>query len=88
MNRSIIAELSGQVIPLASCTGAVNDTVQAPSLIGAAATTYIRWIKLFQDRRNKAVPERIRHFPDRGQFVSRSFFHLGMNYIVLFLFLR
>jgi len=47
------------MIPLTSRSGAVDDAIQAPSLIGAAATTHMGRVELSQYGGDDVFPEGI-----------------------------
>lgn len=64
MDRGIIAIFLRQLIPLATCSGAVEDAVQALSLVGARTPHFRRWIELGKKRSDKMLPQGIGDFPN------------------------
>jgi hypothetical protein len=73
MNRSIVAELFGQMIPLTSAAHLEDDAVQRFALIDAWSTRARLGIELVKDREDEVVPEFVGTIPDRGQRFHRSF---------------
>ncbi len=71
MNRGVVAELPGQIIPLAARTHLVNDAVEAFALVDAWPTHVGFWVELSQEREDKLVPKIVGNFPQGRQLRRR-----------------
>lgn len=66
MDADVVAELGGQVVPLAAGAGAVDDPVERPALVDAGAAHRRGRVVDGQDARHRG-PQVVRHVPDRRQ---------------------
>lgn len=75
MDRGVIGEFFGQMIPLHACTESIDDGIKRGALVDALGPGIVGRIEFEQDRFD-AIPEIIGHAPDGGQgFVLEASFH-------------
>jgi hypothetical protein len=74
VNRAVVAEFPGQLIPLASRTSAIEDPVEGLALVDPGSSCGIRRIKLVQDLGDHG-PKVVRNTPESGQRMRRSMGH-------------
>jgi hypothetical protein len=74
MHRAVIAELLGQLVPLASGAEAENDTIEGGAPIDAlsAAMCSGRRRRIFQEDWLDALPEFVAGFPNRVESLCLS----------------
>ena len=66
MDRTIIREVAGQLVPLAAGAQAEDDGIQRRAAVNALAARLLRWIK-FGEHGLDVLPQRIGHAPNRWQ---------------------
>ena len=71
MHGGVASKLLRQLIPLASCSSAVENPVEASPWIGSWPSHLGGRVKVFEEGGEETVPHRIRHFPDRGKGIPR-----------------
>ena len=63
MHGTVVAELLGEFVPLATAAHAEEDAVEGPSPVGAFTAGGLGW-GVFKENRLKALPQRIGNFPN------------------------
>src|ERR1022692_1097492 len=71
MHGTVVAELPGQLVPLAAGAHYINNAIQRFPLSCPRPTGRGRRVQFFEDRLND-FPEFVVHLPDRGQRFHRS----------------
>ena len=80
MHGSIVAELLGQMVPLAAGSGAIEDAVQAFPGIGARSSHLGSRVEFCKQGREELLPECVGHLPDRWQGIFMGGRHGDKEY--------
>jgi hypothetical protein len=73
VDRGVVAELAGQMVPLTPAAHLEDDAVQRLALVDAWPTGARLGIEFGEGRENEVVPELVGTPPDRRQRFHRSF---------------
>lgn len=78
VNRAVVAEFPGQLIPLASRTSTIDNAVQCLALVDPGSTCRIGRVEIFQDFGDHC-PKVVRNTPKCGQQLRGSMGHSTMD---------